>query len=78
MNCKIRQNLIHDINATLFPRIDRMHADREWVEIELKKNIEITACDFPHLLTIAQGYNVMISIFTVELNKLGIIFTEIK
>ena len=78
MNYKARQNLIHDINALFVAKIDRLHADRQWFDVELKEGLEITAGDFPHLLTIAKGYNVMINIYPITPNQLGIIFKEVK
>lgn len=78
MNEKIRQNLLHDINALFVAKIERIHADREWVEVELKEGLEITACDLPHLLTIAAGYIVTINIYPITGNQLAIFFKDIK
>ncbi len=78
MNNKTRENLLHDINAVFVAKIERIHADREWIEVELKEHLEITACDFPHLLTIVAGYNVTINIYSITKNQLGIFFKEAK
>lgn len=73
------QDLSHDINAVFVSIAYEVHGtDGGWIEVHLVEGINITACDFPHLLTIAQGYNVTINIFVVKLNQLGIFFKEIK
>jgi len=74
MDEQIRQNLIHDINAVFAEKIKYIHTDREWVDVELRECLEITASDFPHLLTIADGYNVTINIYVLNSNQLGIFF----
>jgi len=78
MNNKTRQNILHDINALFAGKIDRIHTDRKWFDVELKEDLEITACDFPHLLTIAGGYNLTINIYSMPSNQLGIFFKEAK
>lgn len=78
MNEKIRQNLLHDINAVFAAKIERIHADRGWVDVELKEGLEITANDFPHLLTIAAGYIMTVNIYPIKSNQLAIFFKEIE
>lgn len=78
MKEKIRQDLMHDIQAIFTTTIKRIHADREWIDIELKENIDVTTCDFPHLLVIAKNYNVLISIYPSTSDQLNVLFKEIK
>lgn len=78
MKEKIRQDLVHDIQAIFTTTIKRIHADREWVDVELVENTDVTACDFPHLLTIAKNYNVLISIYPSTSDQLNVLFKEAK
>lgn len=78
MNEKTKRNLLHDINA-IFDSIayELCSSANDWVEVHLVENLNIMACDFPHLLAIAENYDVNISIFVVKLNQLGIFFQEV-
>lgn len=80
MNAQLYLDLIHDIKAIFSDNIkeELQEKNRKWVEIQLAEGINITCSDFPHLLTIASGYNVIIEIFPVYPNQLGITFMEIK
>ena len=79
MNRVILQELLHDINAVFDSVVYEVCSTTDdWVEVHLAEGVNITACDFPHLLTIARGYNVLINIFVVKLNQLGIFFKEMK
>ena len=76
MNKKKRENLIYDIHA-VFDLVVYVSEDEHWIGIQLAENVEVTANDFPHLLTIARGYNVTINVYPVALNQLGIFFKEV-
>lgn len=77
MNKKKQDSLLRDINAVFDSVVyESCDANKKWIEIHLLDGTNITACDFPHLLTIAKGYNVNINIFVVKLNQLGITFSE--
>lgn len=79
MNNKTRMELLHDINAVFDSVVYELCSSTDdWIEIHLAEDVSITACDFPHLLTIAQGYNVTISVYPVKLNQLAIFFKEVK
>jgi len=78
MNYKKMTNLFHDVIAVFDCVIYEVcSAEKDWLEIHLREGTNITAYDFPHLLTIADGYNVAVNIFVVKLNQLGILFKEI-
>jgi len=79
MNHKTTMSLLHDINAVFDSVIYELcSSKKDWIEIHLAENITITACDFPHLLTIARNYRVTISIYPVKLNQLAVFFKEIE
>lgn len=73
---KNKESLLHDLNAifdcVVYEFTGTIINGSDCIEIHLAKNVNITACDFPHLLTIARNYNATISIFVVKSNQLGI------
>lgn len=48
-----------------------------YINIVLAENIEITSNDFPHLLTIAKNYNLHISVYPIDSNRLAISLKEV-
>lgn len=81
MNSLDRKNILHDINAIFDSVVYELCNTSDipnWIQIHLAEGIYVTAGDFIHLLTIAQGYNVRINIFVVNLNQLGIFFVDVE
>ena len=50
----------------------RMDKCKEWLDITLLENIEITSNNFPHLLTIAENYGLHISIYVYGPSQLAV------
>ena len=69
------KNIIDDLekvfghDTIVYQREDKV---KEWIDITLLENIEITSNDFPHLLTIAENYGLHISIYVYALSQLAI------
>ena len=69
------ENIVDDLekifghDTIVYQRADKT---KEWLDITLLKNIDITSNDFPHLLTIAENYGLHISIYVYGLSQLAI------
>ena len=69
------ENIVDDLEKILghdtivYQRADNV---KEWLDVTLLENIEITSNDFPHLLTIAENYGLHISIYVYAPSQLAI------
>ena len=71
---KEAQAILDDLDK-IFPECivyERVDNTKEWIDITLKENTEVTANEFPHLLTIAKNYGLHVSVYPFYLNQLGI------
>jgi len=69
------ENIIDDLEKVFgHDTIVYQHMDKykEWLDITLLENIEITSNDFPHLLTIAENCGLHISIYVYDTSQLAI------
>lgn len=73
---KNKNLILKDLNA-IFDCIVYERCGNNFIEVHLQQGVKITFLDFPHLLTIANNYsNLLIHIFVVQLNQLGIFIEE--
>lgn len=69
------ENIIDDLekifghDTIVYQRMDKC---KEWVDVTLLENIEVTSNEFPHLLTIAENYGLHISIYVYAPSQLAI------
>jgi len=72
MNEKMKQQILHDLNA-IFDNIVYELCRKNEIEVHLAENTFITQYDMPHLLTLSTLSNdIRIFIFVVKLGQLGI------
>jgi len=69
------ENIVDDLekifghDTIIYERHDKV---KEWIDITLLENIEVTSNEFPHLLTIAENYGLHISVYVYGPSQLAI------